>query len=120
MRAFDHELGQRKGGRMDVGVGETKPMAKVMRSKEARWRMHQTKPGNQKTMKGKIFGVAINKCGFAKGLNEFKYIFSELSRILPIGEGSFLTRSYQTSVCQCFTVHQVQKSSRETKNRSGA
>ena len=37
---------------MDVGVDETKPMAKVMRSKEARWRRHQTKPGNQKTMKG--------------------------------------------------------------------
>ena len=121
MRAFDHELGRRKGGGMDVGVGETKPVAKVMEGgsqvAQAPNQTRQPKDDERDISRG-----AINKCGFGKGFKGFKTntFLVDCSLILATGEGCFLSGSCQTSACQCFAVRQVHKSSRETENRSGA
>ena len=60
-----------------MGVGETKPLAKVMRSKEARWRRHQTKPGNQKTMQETSLAWQSTSAGSER--IQDKYIFDGLS-----------------------------------------
>ena len=56
---------------MDVGVGETKPVAKVMEgSSQVAQAPNQTRP--PKDDESDISGVAINKCGFGNGLKGFK------------------------------------------------
>ena len=72
MRAFDHELGRRKDGRMDVGVGETKPVAKVMEgSSQVAQAPNQTR--KPKDDARDISGVAINKCGFRKDSRQIHF-----------------------------------------------
>ena len=122
MRAFDHELGRRKGWEDGYGCGRNKAIGQgheKQRSQVAQApnQTRQPKDDERDTSRG-----AINKCGFGKGLKRFttNTFLVDYSLISAAGEGCFVSRSCQTSVCQCFAVRQVHKSSRETENRSGA
>ena len=105
------------GERVFVGVGETKPMAKVMRSPGG-WR-DQTKPKpKDDAAKGFQTWQQATSDGLQKGLNGFKMVFMKSVWHWQYARHVFCRG--QTSACQCWTVHQVHRCSRETKNRSQA